>query len=326
MRARPPARRPAPPPPGRRRPGRPGRRQPPTTRSARCTTSVSARSTDVPQAVRGGAAGRLRRRHRRHVRASSRRREVVVPRDPAVQVQDAAHRAPPPGLARVHRHGRDRVELDRQLRLRARLGRLGRVLRARGLGVRRRHEQQHADRVPEGRLQARRDHPGRELRHALRLASLPENGQASSDEPDRTLAKRGDATSPLAGSGRVRRIFHAGESQQGGSVITYATAFHFPDNAGYFVQTFSTARAINFGPVCGGAGAPNLSRLHAGARRTRAPRPHRPARARRPGHDGDGHGDRLRRDRERRAAEGHPHVSLRRDGGHHAHWRRTSGR
>jgi hypothetical protein len=87
--------------------------------------------------------------------------------------------------------------------------------------------------------------------------SLPENGQAY--ELMSQIAhwlKRGDATSPLAGTGRVRRIFHAGQSQQGGSVITYATAFHFPDNAGYFVQTFSTARAINFGPVCGAAGSP----------------------------------------------------------------------
>lgn len=87
--------------------------------------------------------------------------------------------------------------------------------------------------------------------------ALPENGQAY--EMMSQIAhwlKQGDATSPLAATGRVRRLFHAGQSQQGGSVITYATAFHFPDNAGYFVQTFSTARAINSGPVCGAANAP----------------------------------------------------------------------
>ncbi len=87
--------------------------------------------------------------------------------------------------------------------------------------------------------------------------SLPENGQAY--EMMSQIAhwlKHGGAGSPLAGSGPVRRLFHAGQSQQGGSVITYATAFHFPDNAGYFVQTFSTARAINSGPVCGATGAP----------------------------------------------------------------------
>ena len=87
--------------------------------------------------------------------------------------------------------------------------------------------------------------------------SLPENGQAYEMMSQIAhLLKQGGPESPLAGSGRVRRIFHAGQSQQGGSLITYATAFHFPDNAGYFVQTFSTARAINFGPVCGAANAP----------------------------------------------------------------------
>ena len=54
----------------------------------------------------------------------------------------------------------------------------------------------------------------------------------------------------------MKRIFHAGQSQQGGSVITYASDFHFRDNDGYFVQIFVLGRAINSGPVCGSDGAP----------------------------------------------------------------------
>ena len=87
--------------------------------------------------------------------------------------------------------------------------------------------------------------------------SLPENGQAYELMSQLAHAlKQGGPASPLPPEYRVRRLFHAGQSQQGGSVITYATAFHFPANDGYFVQTFSTARAINFGPVCGTATAP----------------------------------------------------------------------
>jgi hypothetical protein len=87
--------------------------------------------------------------------------------------------------------------------------------------------------------------------------SLPENGQAYELMSQLAHAvKQGGAASPLPAGFRVRRVFHAGQSQQGGSVITYATAFHFPANDGYFVQTFSTARAINSGPFCGAAGAP----------------------------------------------------------------------
>jgi hypothetical protein len=39
-------------------------------------------------------------------------------------------------------------------------------------------------------------------------------------------------------------------------MVTYATAFHFPANDGYFVQAASSARPINFGPACGADGSP----------------------------------------------------------------------
>jgi len=87
--------------------------------------------------------------------------------------------------------------------------------------------------------------------------SLPENGQAYDmmSQIAHALKHRGP-TSPLPPEYRVKRIFHAGQSQQGGSIITYASDFHFRDNAGYFVQIFVLGRAINSGPVCGSAGAP----------------------------------------------------------------------
>jgi hypothetical protein len=53
----------------------------------------------------------------------------------------------------------------------------------------------------------------------------------------------------------VERLLHAGESQQAGSVITYATAFHFDDLAdGYFIHSGINARPINAGPRCGDEG------------------------------------------------------------------------
>jgi hypothetical protein len=54
----------------------------------------------------------------------------------------------------------------------------------------------------------------------------------------------------------VERLYHAGQSQQGGSMVTYASAFHFDANDGYFVQQAGTARSINFGPACGADGSP----------------------------------------------------------------------
>lgn len=56
---------------------------------------------------------------------------------------------------------------------------------------------------------------------------------------------------------QVNYVFHAGESQQAGSVVTYASGFHLPGvNDGYFIQSGVGSRSINGGPRCGSAGAP----------------------------------------------------------------------
>jgi hypothetical protein len=67
---------------------------------------------------------------------------------------------------------------------------------------------------------------------------------------------KGDSDqNPLPEGFDVERLYHAGQSQQGGSMVTYATAFHFPANDGYFIQAAGTARPINFGPACGAEGS-----------------------------------------------------------------------
>jgi hypothetical protein len=87
--------------------------------------------------------------------------------------------------------------------------------------------------------------------------ALPENGQAYEMMSQiAALLKRGGPSSPIPEDYRVERLFHGGTSQQGGSVITYATAFHFAANDGYFVQEASGARPINARPACGSDGAP----------------------------------------------------------------------
>ncbi len=88
--------------------------------------------------------------------------------------------------------------------------------------------------------------------------SLPENGQAYDVVSQLVHAiRQGGASSPLPPGHPVERVFHVGQSQQGASVVTYASDFHFPDNDGYFVQVASFGRPINFAaPVCGSAGAP----------------------------------------------------------------------
>ncbi len=77
--------------------------------------------------------------------------------------------------------------------------------------------------------------------------------------------------------GYVERIFHAGQSQQGGSMVTYATAFHFDVNDGYFVQAASSARPINFRTACSASDAPPYPnctpRLTGDARRVRTDLP-----------------------------------------------------
>jgi hypothetical protein len=87
--------------------------------------------------------------------------------------------------------------------------------------------------------------------------SLPENGVAFEMVSQiANLLKSGSPESPLPSSFEVERVYHAGQSQQGGSMVTYASAFHFDANDGYFVQQAASARPINFGPACGEVGSP----------------------------------------------------------------------
>jgi len=87
--------------------------------------------------------------------------------------------------------------------------------------------------------------------------SMPENGQAFDIVSQiASLLKSGDPESPLPASFHVERLFHVGQSQQGGSIVTYANDFHFDVNDGYFIQAAGTARPINFQPDCASSGAP----------------------------------------------------------------------
>jgi hypothetical protein len=88
--------------------------------------------------------------------------------------------------------------------------------------------------------------------------SLPENGLAfEALSQIANLLKNGGATSPIPEEYEVERLFHVGESQQAGSVVTYASAFHLDGvNDGYFIQSGINARSINFGPRCGEEGSP----------------------------------------------------------------------
>jgi hypothetical protein len=108
--------------------------------------------------------------------------------------------------------------------------------------------------------------------------SLPENGLAFEMVSQiANVLKSSSSENPLPAGFDVDRIFHAGQSQQGGSMVTYATAFHFPGNDGYFVQAAGSARPINFGPACGAAGSPPYPdctpRLTGDARRVRTDLP-----------------------------------------------------
>jgi Alpha/beta hydrolase domain len=88
--------------------------------------------------------------------------------------------------------------------------------------------------------------------------SLPENGLAFEMMSQIAAMLRSAAGGVvIPGAYRVQRLFHVGESQQGGSLITYASAFHQSSvNDGYFIQSAISPRAINFGPRCDEAGAP----------------------------------------------------------------------
>ncbi len=81
---------------------------------------------------------------------------------------------------------------------------------------------------------------------------MPDNGLAFDMVSQIAHLLRSDAPhNPLPPRFEVDQLFHAGQSQQGGSMVTYATGFHLPDNDGYFIQAAGTARPINFGPECG---------------------------------------------------------------------------
>jgi hypothetical protein len=69
------------------------------------------------------------------------------------------------------------------------------------------------------------------------------------------LLKSDDPQNPIPADYPVERLYHTGQSQQGGSVITYASAFHFDVNDGYFIQQAATGRRLNNGPVCGEPGS-----------------------------------------------------------------------
>ncbi len=87
--------------------------------------------------------------------------------------------------------------------------------------------------------------------------SLPENGAAFEMVSQIAhMLKSSSSENPLFPDYPVERIFHAGQSQQGGSIVTYATAFHFASNDGYFIQAAGGARRINFGISCLDPNAP----------------------------------------------------------------------
>ncbi len=90
--------------------------------------------------------------------------------------------------------------------------------------------------------------------------SLPENGLAFEMMTQIAALLRSDqADNPIPDEYRVKRLFHVGESQQAGSLVTYASAFHEPSvNDGYFIQAGIRARSINFGPSCGGEESPEF--------------------------------------------------------------------
>ncbi len=87
--------------------------------------------------------------------------------------------------------------------------------------------------------------------------SIPENGIAFEMVNQISHLLKGQSPDrPIPHEYDVRRLYHAGNSQQGGSIITYASNFHVPVNDGYFVQAASSARPINFQPDCASATAP----------------------------------------------------------------------
>jgi len=87
--------------------------------------------------------------------------------------------------------------------------------------------------------------------------SMTDNGQAYDmvSQIAHQLKTNGAGT-PLPVGFTVQRVFHTGQSQQGGSMIAYATNFHFASNDGYFIQAASNARRINDDISCDDGAAP----------------------------------------------------------------------
>jgi hypothetical protein len=86
--------------------------------------------------------------------------------------------------------------------------------------------------------------------------SLPDDGLAYEMMSQiANLLKNGSYQNPLPDDFDVERVYHVGQSQQGGSMVTYASGFHSDVNDGYFVQQAASARAINGGPACGSPGS-----------------------------------------------------------------------
>lgn len=97
--------------------------------------------------------------------------------------------------------------------------------------------------------------------------SITDNGQEYEIISQLATALKGGDPSQIplpADFGPVQHVFLSGQSQQGGSVITYASQFHFPGMDGYFFMGASSSRAIRggFAPAdpssltCGSTGAP----------------------------------------------------------------------
>ncbi len=81
---------------------------------------------------------------------------------------------------------------------------------------------------------------------------LEDNGQAYEIGTQIANALKNGPNSPLPEAYVVERVYHTGQSQQGGSMVTYASAFHLEGvNDGYFIQAAGSSRSIKDGTPCG---------------------------------------------------------------------------
>jgi hypothetical protein len=71
------------------------------------------------------------------------------------------------------------------------------------------------------------------------------------------LLRSNGPDSPIPAAYEVEQVYQAGQSQQAGSMVAYASGFHTPGiNDGYFIQAGVSSRRINGDPTCGSEGAP----------------------------------------------------------------------